>query len=202
MFAAKQFNGFFMKQAKVLTEQDVKRILAVIASQALHSARNRMAFMMSYYGGLRACEIASLKLSDVLDADLNPRSEIRLSPAKTKGCKGRTIMINTRLQKEVVRFAESSMVADLNEPLVKSQKMGKHFSANSLVQLLGRIYRDAGIAGGSSHSGRRSFITNLAGKGVGARILQVLAGHTSLQTTQRYIDVNDAMLHGAVNLLS
>lgn len=53
----------------------------------------------------------------------------------------------------------------------------------------------------SSHSGRRTFIINLAAKGVGARVLQHLAGHTSLATTQRYIDVNDAMLRSAANLM-
>lgn len=54
----------------------------------------------------------------------------------------------------------------------------------------------------SSHSGRRTFITNLAVKGVGARVLQHLAGHTSRATTQRYIDVDDAMLRSAANLMN
>lgn len=86
-------------------------------------------------------------------------------------------------------------------PLIRSQK-GKAFSANSLCQLFLRIYADADIEGASSHSGRRTFITNLAHKGVSAKVLMTLAGHSDLSTTQRYIDVNDKMLLEAVELAS
>jgi integrase/recombinase XerD len=63
------------------------------------------------------------------------------------------------------------------------------------------LYKRAGIAGGSSHSGRRTFITNLAAKGVGVRVLMSLAGHRSISTTQAYIDVNDDMKRKAVELI-
>jgi integrase/recombinase XerD len=63
------------------------------------------------------------------------------------------------------------------------------------------MYRDAGIDGAKSHSGRRTFITTLANKGVGVRVLMALAGHRNMGTTQRYIDLNDEMMKVAVNLL-
>ena len=63
------------------------------------------------------------------------------------------------------------------------------------------LYRKCGITGASSHSGRRTFITNLAGKGVGVRVLASLAGHKSIAVTQRYIDVNDDMLRNACELV-
>ncbi|RLA43537.1 MAG: site-specific integrase, partial [Gammaproteobacteria bacterium] len=87
-----------------------------------------------------------------------------------------------------------------NRPLIRSQK-GAAFSANSLCQLFLRIYSAAGIDGASSHSGRRTFITNLAHKGVSAKVLMTLAGHQHMSTTQRYIDVNDRMLKEAVELV-
>ncbi|MDO9049913.1 MAG: site-specific integrase [Methylotenera sp.] len=64
------------------------------------------------------------------------------------------------------------------------------FSANGLCQWSFWAYKRAGINGASSHSGRRSFITNLANKGIGVRVLASLAGHKSIMVTQRYIDVN------------
>ena len=76
-----------------------------------------------------------------------------------------------------------------NQPLFASQKGGA-FSANTMTQLFLNIYRAAGFEGASSHSGRRTFITELASKGVSVRVLAELAGHSSIQTTQRYIDVN------------
>jgi integrase/recombinase XerD len=47
---------------------------------------------------------------------------------------------------------------------------------------------------------RRSFITNLANKGIGVRMLASLAGHRSIAVTQKYIDVNDDMMRNAVEL--
>jgi integrase/recombinase XerD len=63
------------------------------------------------------------------------------------------------------------------------------------------MYKCAGITGASSHSGRRTFITNLADKGVGVRVLMSLARHANISTTQAYIDVNEAMQRRAVELL-
>jgi integrase/recombinase XerD len=69
-----------------------------------------------------------------------------------------------------------------------------------MCQLFLGIYKSCGIRGASSHNGRRTFITNLASKSVSARVLAVLAGHSSIATTQRYIDVNDQQLRNAVEL--
>ena len=85
------------------------------------------------------------------------------------------------------------------EALFQSQK-GAAFSANTLCQLLLRIYDAAGFGDATSHSGRRTLITSLAAKGVSVRVLQEIAGHSSLTVTQRYIDVNDEQMRRAVEL--
>jgi integrase/recombinase XerD len=69
------------------------------------------------------------------------------------------------------------------------------------VNLFNRIYKKAGIDGVSSHSGSRQFVTQLADRGINARLVQVLARHKHLSTTQRYIDVNENALRNAVELL-
>lgn len=63
------------------------------------------------------------------------------------------------------------------------------------------LYKKAGISSASNHSGRRTFITNLANKGVGMRVLASLAGHKSLNTTMIYIDTNDEIKRQAVELI-
>ncbi|MDA9020150.1 site-specific integrase, partial [Flavimaricola sp.] len=85
-------------------------------------------------------------------------------------------------------------------PLFESQK-GGHFSANTMCQLFLDIYKAVGLKDASSHSGRRTYITRLANKGVGVRLLAELAGHSHISTTQRYIDVNEEQLSAAVELL-
>jgi integrase/recombinase XerD len=85
-------------------------------------------------------------------------------------------------------------------PLLFSAK-GDGFTAQTIVNLFKRIYQLAGIDGASSHSGRRQFVTNLADKGINARVVQALARHKHLSTTQRYIDINDNKLRAAVELI-
>jgi integrase/recombinase XerD len=62
----------------------------------------------------------------------------------------------------------------------------------SIVVWFNRAFRNIGLIGCSSHSGRRTFITRAArlahNAGGSLRDVQLLAGHRSIQTTQRYID--------------
>jgi integrase/recombinase XerD len=89
---------------------------------------------------------------------------------------------------------------DSSTPLFLS-KAGKRFSPNSLVQVFGRLYDECGLDAATSHSTRRTFITNLAHKGVNVRVLAALAGHSSIATTQRYIDLNENVMRAAVELV-
>ncbi|MDP3314916.1 MAG: tyrosine-type recombinase/integrase [Devosia sp.] len=67
-------------------------------------------------------------------------------------------------------------------------------------QLFLHIYDEAGLDKATSHSGRRTFITTLAHKSVNVRVLAELAGHLSIATTQRYIELKDNVLRAAVEL--
>jgi integrase/recombinase XerD len=74
------------------------------------------------------------------------------------------------------------------------------FSANSLAQTFALLYEGAGLEGASSHSGRRTFLTNLANKGTAIHILKTLAGHRSIQTTATYLYSSPSQLKAAVEL--
>lgn len=193
-----------MKQAKVLTEAELKRVLAVVAASR-HAARNRIALMLSHYAGLRVGEIAHLKIGDIVQEDGAITNQLYLNPSYTKCAHSRTVFINAKLHKELANYAFglSSLCTRLSAPsapFIQSQKDG-HFTANSLCQLFGQIYAQAGIPGATSHSGRRGFITKLAHAGVSSKVIMELAGHNQLTTTQRYIDVNDSMKASAVELV-
>lgn len=187
-----------MKQAKVVNETEMKRLLAVIET-GRHAPRNRIAVMLSYLAGLRVGEFAALRVGDVFDSDGKVRDQIILKASYTKGNEARTVFVGSKLGKELTRYRPCSAVSDPNAPLLQTQKHTA-FSANTLCQLFGTLYKCAGVEGGSSHSGRRSFITKLAHSGVSAKVIMILAGHKHLSTTQRYIDVNDEMLRQAVEL--
>jgi integrase/recombinase XerD len=189
-----------MKQAKVLTDAEMKRLLAVVAKDR-HAKRNRLAIMLSHLAGLRVGEIASLSVENVVKPDGTVREELRLGASQTKGGISRTVFLNKRLQREIRHYLDSlPAIACFDRPLLRSQK-GNAFSANTLCQLFGDLYRRAGIDGASSHSGRRGFITKLAHNGVSTKVIMELAGHKHLGTTQRYIEVNDEMKRAAVEVL-
>jgi integrase/recombinase XerD len=189
-----------MKQARVPTEAEFKRLAAVV-SQGRHGPRNRMALMLSYLAGLRVGEIASLRWSDLLDGEGKVLEQLRLSAAVTKGGHARVVFLNARLRREVDQYRRSlSHPPALLQPVLITQKRSG-FSANVLTQLMRGFYTHAGLDGGSSHSGRRWFITRLAHAGISPKAIMMLAGHRHLSTTQRYIDVNDEMMRAAVEIL-
>jgi integrase/recombinase XerD len=186
-----------MKQAQVLNERDVKRVLAAIAKRR-YSKRDRAMFMLSYLAGMRVGEIAALRVSDVYEADGSVKDQIRLAKNQTKGSEARSVLLNAQAQEELRLYART-LSRTGEQPLFVS-KWGKAMSPNSLVQVFGRFYKLAGLSNASSHSGRRSFITTLSSKGVSVRVLAALAGHKNISTTQRYIEVGDHQLRAAVEM--
>lgn len=188
-----------MKQAKTLTEKELRRVLDFVATRN-HAARNRAILMMGHLSGMRVGELSALRIHDVLDATGKVRSEIRLEAEQTKGTEGRVVVISEKLQKELTAYVKTIDTSKADRAFFRTQKRSSGFSANTLAQHLMYIYRNAGIEGASSHSMRRTFITNLASKGVSVRVLMSLAGHKNISTTQAYIDINDEMKRKAVEL--
>ena len=156
--------------------------------------------MASFYAGLRAKEIAALSVGNVFDEAGAVRVHFILSAAQSKGGQTRTVYLNQRLRRALVDYGDTIKLTDPQQALFASQK-GGHFSANTMCQLFLDIYKAVGLKDASSHSGRRTYITRLANKGVGVRLLAALAGHSHISTTQRYIDVNSDQLSQAVELL-
>ena len=200
-----------MAQAKVLSERELRKVLLFVANHK-HASRNKAMLLMTHLAGMRVGEVAAVTIGDVLNKDGSIKDEIYLEADQTKGNKGRTVLLAKKLQEELqhflsVRFRLKDLAAinylDTSRALFNTQKEPvRGFSANTLSQYFHYLYRSAGIDGASSHSGRRGFITSLANKGVNVRVLMALAGHSNLSTTQRYIELNPAMMRSAVELMA
>lgn len=187
-----------MKQAQVLSDRDVKRVLAAIAKRS-YGHRDRAMFMLTYLAGMRVGEVAALRVCDVYEADGSVKDHILLSKHQTKGNEARTVLLNMQVQEELRIYART-LSRKSEQPLFVS-KCGKQMCANSAVQVFGRFYKLAGLTNASSHSGRRSFITNLASKGVSVRVLAAACGHRNIATTQRYIEVGEHQIRAAIELI-
>ncbi len=188
------------KQAKTLNAQELRRVLDYIATRP-HSVRNRTMLLCTFYGGLRVGEVASLRYMDVVDTTGNVRDEVQLLPEQTKGRHGRTVFISAKLKRELEQYLKSHPVKTPEDRLFYTQKKaGQGFTPNTLAQHFHYLYKSAGIAGASSHSGRRTFATQISSRGVSVRVLMRALGHRQLSTVMQYIDANDDMLRKAVEL--
>ncbi|MEP3297488.1 MAG: site-specific integrase [Pseudoruegeria sp.] len=189
-----------MKQAKVLSSEELKRVMAICVT-IQNGKRNRLMLMLSHYAGMRVGEIASLKWADLLDREYKPKAMFYLKAENTKAKEARQVHLNAKLQKELASYwAQLNRWKKPERPVIQSQK-GGHFTPNSMVQAFKRVFDAAGIEDASSHSGRRWFITQMAHAGVSPKVIMELAGHKQLTTTQRYIDVTDEQKRSAVDLL-
>lgn len=191
-----------MRQAKVLNAAELKRLNAVVEGTR-HATRNATAIALSFYAGLRACEIAALTVGDVFDAAGAVRDTIYLTAAQTKGDTGNTVYVNKRLTAALKRYAATYPLR-LQHPqqaLIFSAK-GAGFTAQTMVNLFAVFYKSSAIVGASSHSGRRQFLTNLCDNAVNPRVIQALARHAHLNTTMKYLEINDTKLRTAVEMVN
>jgi integrase/recombinase XerD len=190
------------KQAKPLTKAQLEAVLGYLA-KTRHPTRNRLIFLLSIRAGLRAREIALLSWSMVTDAEGKVGRTIALQDEVSKGRSGRVIPIHSQLRAALVEWHEIQQPAS-NSRIIRTER-STQTSPQAIVNMFTRWYEQIGFDGCSSHSGRRTFITNAARKislvGGSLRDVQMLAGHTSLRVTQRYIDADQNAQRKIVELI-
>jgi integrase len=189
------------KQAKILTNYQVARLLDFATFQTRWPVRNRLMVLLSVKAGLRAGEISNLTWDMVSDGAGAIGPTIDLPDRAAKRGSGRRIPIHTDLRAALIGWRDLTGSAG---PVIKSER-GAVMTPVSVVNWFARAYRAVGLTGCSSHSGRRTFITRAARlvhrAGGSLRDVQVLAGHRSIQTTQQYIDGDSDVQRRLVRLI-
>ena len=179
------------KQAKTLTKGQTEAVLGYLAGTR-HAKRNRLIFLLSVKAGLRAKEIAGLTWRMTNNSQGQIGHTLFVFNSASKGRSGRQIPISDDVKKALIDY-RNEVLNYAREYVITTERALKT-SPQAIVNMFHRWYRHLGFYGCSSHSGRRTFITNAARKistvGGSLRDVQELAGHSSLRTTQRYIDAN------------
>lgn len=131
----------------------------------------------------------------VTDADGDIGWNIHLTDKASKGRGGRVIPLNMQLRHKLEDLLQSERQHhrfDIASSHVIRTERSEKTTPQAIVNMFATWYADVGLLGCSSHSGRRTFITNAAKKistvGGSLRDVQMLAGHSSLAVTQRYIE--------------
>jgi integrase len=188
------------KQAKVVTPLMLRRMLRY-AARSPFPTRGRAMIMLSVKAGLRACEIARLDWAMVVDARGKVADVLTVRDAIAKKRSGRRVPMHPDLRRALQALL---LVSESSGPVIRSAK-GGHLRPTSVVNWFAAMFAELGYEGCSSHSGRRTFITgaarNIHKTGCSLRDVQILAGHSSIQTTERYIDGDTSGQRRLVGLL-
>jgi integrase/recombinase XerD len=184
------------KQAKTLAKAQIDAVYHHLGNRR-HALRDQTIFLLSVRAGLRAKEIANLRWSMIVGSDSLIGDAIHLTDIASKGRSGRIIPLNQNLRDHLVRLLDMEQknprFSLARDHVIRTERTART-SPQAIINMFQKWYGALGLMGCSSHSGRRTFITNAARKistvGGSLRDVQSLAGHSSLQTTQRYIELN------------
>lgn len=188
--------------AKVLDGKDLRCLLQAVQFTR-HPSRNRVIVLLSFYAGLRACEISGLTWPMLLGPSGRFTGNLSICMGIAKGGRSRSIPASADLLR-TLRSLHREQGRPLTGPVVRSERDGP-MTARSIVNWFRGTYDSLGLSDCSSHSGRRTFITRTArllSKTNGSlRDVQELAGHSALSTTERYIQGDRAMQRKLISLL-
>lgn len=189
------------RPAKVLGVTAMRQAMSIAGRQKL-GLRNKAIILLSFKAGLRAGEIAALRWEMLLDATGRVGRFIELPARVAKKGSGRRIPISPELLAVLGQLLRERHTHE--GPVIRSSR-GRHMTAKAVVNWFTALYRNAGLEGCSSHSGRRTFVTRAARlitrAGGSLRDVQQLAGHRSIQTTQGYIEGDAQAQHRLVRMI-
>ena len=188
--------------ARVLEPADVRRLLRLVEHHR-HNHRNRVIVLLSFKAGLRACEIAGIDWTMVLTSRQKVGGLLTIPPRIAKRGSGRCIPLHPDIRRALKVLHDHEGLPN-HGPVVRSER-GTRMTARGIVNWFAASYRELGLVGCSSHSGRRTFITRsarmLARTGGSLRDIQELAGHKALTTTERYIAGDRPAQHRLIRLI-
>ena len=196
------------KQSKTLNKSQIEMMRTYLRSKR-NGLRNETIFLFSVKGGLRAKEISQLSWKEVCDSGGEVSDHIRLTDRSSKGKSGRIIPLNKDLRRNLTELLDNQRKTyrsfNIETSFIVRTERSPFTTSQTVVNMFYGWYRRLGLLGCSSHSGRRTFITETSKKislvGGSLRDIQMMAGHKSLQTTQRYIEGDSEARQKIVDLV-
>jgi len=182
-------------RAKILTPIEIQ----LLFNEGLAISRDRALFGICLYTACRITEACTLRRKDVFDENRKVRPELIIRKANTKGkLATRTIWVGEELR---------SLLADYNPPsyqwfLFPGRHGSGHINPDSAARILREACKTIGIEGASTHSFRRTALTQMSDTGIPLRVIQEVSGHRTLDELQKYLEVRPEQVRGAIASLS
>lgn len=181
-------------QAAILTQAEIAQLF----NEGLPSPRDRALFGICLYVGCRIREACTLNVKDVYDRHWRVRPELLIRKGNTKGkLASRSIPVIDELQ---------TLLNTYSPPKQGYLFPGRHGRGHIHPDSAGAILREAcekiGLEGVSTHSFRRTALTQLSNAGIPLRVIQEISGHRTLDELYKYLEVKPEQVRGAAAALS
>lgn len=179
-------------QAKILSKNEIAQLF----DGGLKTPRDRALFGVCLYTSARINEACSLHTKDVyaIDGSIRPRVTIRKSTTKGK-IETRSIPINPDLTLLLNAYSSAKVF------LFPGRHGLGHINPDSADKILRAALLELGIEGASTHSFRRTCLTQMHKSGVPLKVIQKISGHKTLSALQKYLEVLDEDLDSAIATL-
>jgi integrase len=166
--------------AEPLNVDEVRRLLAACGPKSSTGLRNRALIVTLWRAGLRIAEALALQPRDLDNGVLRVR--------RGKGSKSRVVALDPEAMAVLQAWLERKSRLGIGGPIFSTLK-GEPVLASYVRNLLPRLAKKAGIAKRvHAHGLRHTFASELADEKTDIRVIQRALGHSSLATTQRYVD--------------
>ncbi len=168
----------------ILEKEQIIQLLKAIDKHALLGARNYMILLLLIDTGLRISELTRIKMTDITLT----QGYIKVIG---KGQKERLVPFSTRTKKELIRYIKPyrPSLCGIDSSYLFPTKDGDNISVNCVQQMIKRLASKAGLKNVKCHPHifRHTCATMLRARGCSPEILQLIMGHESFQTTQKYL---------------
>lgn len=171
-------------RAPVITEDDFAKLFA-FADQMERPAMYRLMLLLTKKLGLRPMELAGMESTWFVG------QELRIPLGHSKRKQGRSLPVDS----EILQALRDHMGNKWGRVFVNTK--GDAFTADGISVAIRRIYKLAGVQG-SCYSGRRTMATKLVDSKVNILVVQGILGHSSPETTMKYVGVTDTMMRNAL----
>ncbi|WP_026730783.1 tyrosine-type recombinase/integrase [Fischerella sp. PCC 9605] len=181
-------------RAKILTQQEIQ----LIFSHGLHNDRDRTLFGVCLFSACRIREVCTLLTEDIYTPLGLVRPQLIFRKANTKGkLATRSIPVIEDLRQLLTNYYPAS-----GKPYLFPGRSDGHISHDSAARILRTACKEVGIIGVSTHSFRRTALTQMSNAGIPLRVIQEISGHRNLEQLQRYLEVSDEQVLGAAASLA
>ncbi len=150
---------------------------------SIENIKYRTILMLLYSTGMRVSEIANCTIADI------DSKNMRIKIVQGKGCKDRFTILSQQVLLELRAYY---LIYKPKEYLFNGYRPGKRYSVRSIQHLMQKALTKVGLENKNYtiHTIRHSFATHLLDNGTDLHTIKELPGHSSLQTTTRYMHLS------------